>query len=60
MSAWTDPADEEWMPADYYEAVQVGWPMERPAEQRIDGETDEQPCCRYCGEPGSDCSGPCC
>lgn len=21
---------------------------------------EAQPCCRYCGEPGSDCSGPCC
>ena len=25
-----------------------------------EGEADEQPCCRYCGEPGSDCPGPCC
>lgn len=40
MSAWTDPADKEWMPADYYEAVQVGWPMEQPAEQRIDGQAE--------------------
>ena len=33
----------------------------RDAEVRDALGTEEyEPCCRYCGEPGSDCPGPCC
>lgn len=27
-----EPQDD-WMPQDYYEAVQVGWPMEGPIDE---------------------------
>ena len=36
------------------------WEPTDPIERETDERCDEQPCCRYCGEPGNDCPGPCC
>lgn len=34
---------EDWMPADHYEAAQVGWPMDlSPAKKRRDDEDPDE------------------